>query len=850
MKCQKTIFVTFALAIALFISCSTQKDSAISRNWHALHTKYNVLYHGNIAFEEGRADLNSGYRDNYWETLPIERLETTEDIKLDSEGNTPNFLLAEEKATKAVQKHSMDIKDRERNPQTDEAFLLLGKARYFDQRYIPALEAFNYILLKYTRSDKLNEAAIWREKTNMRLDNPELAIKNLKRLFKIESLEDQEYADANAVLAQCYIRLNAPDSAIQKLRLAQAYTLKNTEKGRYRFIIGQLYDQLGQKDSANKAYEQVIDLHRKTPWIYNINAHLRKIRNTDFTAVDKEIFLEYLTRLEKNWENRYFVDEIYREIARFHLAHEADSIALVYYDKSLQAGRDDRQLKALNYQDLANYYFGRDAYETAGRYYDSTLTCLEENSKRYRSIKKKLDNLEDVIRYEGMVQYADSIITLYQMPMAERQTYFTDYIAKLKLREETTAEKERQRAASDFEISNVTKRAGVTNAFYFYNDNSLEYGKNTFKTRWGDRERIDNWRWSSIAGARYVAAAVSPSNPRESAPQDAERNLKYRLDFYLDQIPTAPTVIDSIKAQKNFANYQLGLIYKEKLKDYALATAKLNLVLAAQPEERLVVPAKYNLYKIYKETQNSLAEDLKQDILTRHSDSRYAGILINPQAATEEYTTHPDAVYAALYKLYEQQQFIEVLNQSDAYIDTLTGDPIVPKLELLRAQTIGRLQGWDALQKALNYVALTYPNHPEGKKATQLLAEQLPKWKNSDFAEEVETSGTGNWKVAFPFSVTDREKAIRLMERLEEILEELEYTNSISQDIYTASSLFVVVHGFPSKDFALGFAELIKNNKDYRVTDENFVVLSNNYKTIQIHKNLDAYIVHLLTQKL
>ena len=94
-----------------------------------------------------------------------------DEIKLDSEDNNPNFIIAEEKATKAIQKHSMDIKDEERNPQTDEAFLLLGKARYFDQRYIPALEAFNYVLRKYTESDKLNEATIWREKTNIRLEN-------------------------------------------------------------------------------------------------------------------------------------------------------------------------------------------------------------------------------------------------------------------------------------------------------------------------------------------------------------------------------------------------------------------------------------------------------------------------------------------------------------------------------------------------------------------------------------------------------------------------------------------------------------------------------------------------------
>src|SRR5690606_19259884 len=204
---RHTLIIATIAGGLTFSACSTQKDKFVNRNWHALNTKYNTLYNGNIAFEKGREELNASYRDDYSEILPVERLQVTEEIKLDSEDNNPNFIIAEEKATKAIQKHSMDIKDEERNPQTDEAFLLLGKSRYFDQRYIPALEAFNYILNKYSQSDKLNEATIWREKVNIRLENEELALKNLKRLIKQEYLSDQEYADARAMMGQAYINL-------------------------------------------------------------------------------------------------------------------------------------------------------------------------------------------------------------------------------------------------------------------------------------------------------------------------------------------------------------------------------------------------------------------------------------------------------------------------------------------------------------------------------------------------------------------------------------------------------------------------------------------------------------------
>lgn len=841
MKLRHILFIAIVLAGLILESCSTQKDKFINRNWHALNTKYNTLYNGNIAFEQGREELNESYRDDYWEILPVERLEVTDEIKLDSEDNNPNFIIAEEKATKAIQKHSMDIKDQERNPQTDEAFLLLGKARYFDQRYIPALESFNYILRKYVQSDKLNEATIWREKTNMRLDNPEVAIKNLKRLFKYESLKDQEYADANAVLAQCYINLNAPDTAIQKLKIAQAYTKKNPEKGRYLFIIGQLYDQLGHKDSANYAFDKVIALNRRSPRVYMINAHLKKIQNTELTDGNREELLEYLTELEENRENRPFLDKIYREVAQFHLANESDSLALAYYNKSLKATQGEQKLNALNYQSLADYYFDEDAYKTAGAYYDSTLTNLKENTRQFRNIKKKLDNLEDVIKYEDIVQHTDSIITLYEMPETERKAYFEDYIAELKRKAEAEEEKKQQQAAAGF-ATFAKSKGGKQNQgkFYFYNVTSLGYGKNDFKTRWGDRTLEDDWRWSNKSRT-LISEATGEFVGNDSSGENLTEDQRYSLDYYLNQIPTDVAEIDSLRTERNFANYQLGLIYKEKFKDNLLAAAKLEKVLASNPEERLILPSKYNLFKIYEESGSPLAQNMKQDIIANHPDTRYAEILLNPQAVLEGSNDSPDARYAALFKLYQKQEFLRVITQSERYINQFTGDPIVPKFEMLKANAIGRLQGFEPFKEALNYVALTYPNNPEGKKAEEMVEQQLPKLEKKDFSPETGSSGAGNWKVVFPFKIRDDEKAVKLQERLMEAIKELNYRNAISKDIYTLEDEFVVVHGFRSRDFALGFAELIKNNRDYRINDENFVILSDNYKIIQVHKNLESY---------
>src|SRR5690606_6143210 len=171
-------------------------------------------------------------------------------------------------------------------------------------------------------------------------------------------------------------------------------------------------------------------------------------------------------------------DKIYRQIAEFDLANGADSLALIYYNKSLRATQNEPRINALNYGDLAEYYFDRHNYKVAGDYYDSTLTNLADNPRKYRNIKTKLDNLEDVIKYEDIVQYSDSVIGLYQMSPEQRLPYFENYVTELKKQEEAETERENKRVTMGIAAFSGTN-GGKQNKgkFYFYNITSLGYGK-------------------------------------------------------------------------------------------------------------------------------------------------------------------------------------------------------------------------------------------------------------------------------------------------------------------------------------------------------------------------------------
>ncbi len=832
----------FILAVVFLAACSRKKNTFLNRNVHAVTTEFNTLYNGDLAFTDGKEQLAYGFRDNFWEILPVERINIEEaDTKAPGASKNSEFNRAEEKAAKAIQKHSMYIDGKEYNPQIDEAYMLLGKARYYDGRFIPALDAFNFILDRYPTSNNINVAKVWKAKTNIRLKNEEFAIENLKKMFEEAELEEEEIADGAAMMSQAFINLDSLQPALEYIKMASENVKDKELKGRYTFIKGQIYNRLGEKDSANIAFDEVIAMNRKTSRSYLISAYLEKGKNFDYEKGDRTAFLELLQDLEKNRENRPFLDRIYNQFGDYYLNSDSTETAIKYYNKSIKAFKQDRILQSVNYQTLAEINFDNAEYKNAGAYYDSTLTFLEENSRQWRRVSKKRENLDDVIKYEDIAATNDSILKLTRMSEAEQLAFFTDYTSKLKeqaVKDSLEAIKIEQKIANkEFYEKGKTvsgpNKGGST--FYFYNTSTVAYGKGEFRKVWGDRKLEDNWRLSnkqtSLINDDEETVAVTPISENEL----------YKPETYISRIPTDEKAIDSLAKDRNFAYYQLGLIYKEKFKEYNLAANRLEKLLTYNPEERLVVPAKYNLVKIYEILENpSESDKYKNDILTNHAETRYAEILRNPNSQLPTDESSPEFKYKELYKEFEAGKYAEVIQKCDEYMMVYNGNDIIPKFELLKATAIGRQQGFEAYKKALNFVSLNYPSTDEGKQAQQIYSNVLPIIAVKDFVPDEDSE---NWKLVYKFTNEEGEAAQKLKEQLDKALADYYYTDMVTSiDYYDPQTKFVIVHGLKTKLGARGFGEVLKENKKYKINKQYFEISSPNYKIIQIHKNLDDYL--------
>lgn len=735
-KNTQKIFLILIFFVTIF-SCSTKKDTVISRNFHALTTKFNVLFNGKEAFKQGIEEINNNYKDDWFVRLPIEPIEFEEDkIVAPTFNNGPGanfggrgdneekkelttFERAEEKAVKAIQKHGMNINGQELNRQIDDAYFLLGKSRYYTQRFVPAVEAFNYVIANYPNANLIAETKIWRAKTNIRMDNEEMAIETMKLLLVIrDSLEAQLPDDIKeqgyTALAMAYEKSDSLQKVKKHLQLATR-TLKNRDQSaRNLFILGQIYSDENKKDSANQVFTRLINF-KKAPYKYRIHANIELARNStnDSSSV---ALLERLQKLIKNRDNRPYLDELYYQTGVLHQNKDSIQLAKVYYNSSLRAKDGSDKQKIFTYEKLGNLYFKDSEYQYASAYYDSVLQVSKDSSDlKIRRIKRKYKNLASLIKFEEEVAINDSIVKIAALSKEDQKLFFEDYIEKLKKADE----KANQLRLNQMAFGNTgggLKSADV-GKWYFYNNQSLSFGKTAFQKTWGSRKLEDNWRW-------LEKATIGES--KKDSSKGIKVNVKYDLDSYLSLIPTKKEVIDILKTDRNQALYELGLIYKEQFKNKKLAKDRLERVASLNPDKKLVLPINWHLYQIYNSLDDTQkADKYKNVILTEYPKTSFAQIILNPNSEFKQElaVNEVEKAYEEMYYFYKDNKFEEVITKINSFVLTIENSDLIPKFELLKAFAIGKFKDKGAYKIALEFVAVSYGNTVEGEKAKAIIAQ-------------------------------------------------------------------------------------------------------------------------------
>ena len=115
--------------------------------------------------------------------------------------------------------------------------------------------------------------------------------------------------------------------------------------------------------------------------------------------------------------------------------------------------------------------------------------------------------------------------------------------------------------------------------------------------------------------------------------------------------------------------------------------------------------------------------------------------------------------------------------EANKQIKRLEGDDFVPKFEILKASAKGRLYGFEAYKEGMNYIALTYANTVEGKKALEIMKEAFPILEKREFIAD---DNVDKFNVVFQFENNSEEDIDAFIKTLDEEVAKITYFLKLS----------------------------------------------------------------------
>lgn len=735
-------------ALLSLASCSTKKNTAMSRQWQAFTTRYNVYYNGDEHYKETLKAMENAYEDDYTRFVLTHPADARADNKMPQPSG--DFKRTIEKMQKAIQLHSIKKKPAKKNSSEKEkafrardefnpfihnAWMMMGKSQYLNGDFLGAASTFFYITKHFTwLPETVTEARLWQARAYCALDW-DYEAENVLHQVKEKQLTTSSLRNLyNLVEADYLVRTEQYERAVPFLSAA-AKSAKGSQKNRLYFLLGQVYSQLQKKQLAYEAFKKA-GSGVSTNYRTKFNARIKQSEVYTGTNIASEVrALRAMTRYERNNE---FLDQIYYAIGNLYLSRrdtaEAKKNYILAVEKSTRNGID----KALAQLALGNIYFQEQDYVKAQPCYSEAVPQLPKTYPDYDLLKRRSDVLDELGVYAGNVQLQDSLLDLSKLSEEEQMKVAERLVAELKKREkEAAAESARQEMMANRDENSLIDKNGPTtptitggdNSWYFYNTMVKNAGKTEFQRRWGARKLEDDWRRRNKSSFSLdpeedeedTEAQQTAENPegQEDADKVQDADMAKRQadphypEYYLKDIPKTPEEIKNSNDIIQEGLYNMGIILKDKLEDYPAARKEFDQLDSRYPDNTYRLDAYYNLYLMdVRENNRSAAEKWRQKIIEDFPDSPYGQAMLDP-----DYFMNLREMHARQEEMYEQAYQAYLANKNDR-VHSLTEkmekdyplSPILPKFVFIDALSYMTQGDNDKFKERLEYLLEKWPD--------------------------------------------------------------------------------------------------------------------------------------------
>ncbi|MFW5658262.1 MAG: tetratricopeptide repeat protein [Bacteroidota bacterium] len=726
--------LTYFIIIVLFFSgCSTEKNTWITRTYHNVTSKYNILFNASESFNKGVKKVNEAYENDFTGILPV----FTYGNKNIASTAIPDMERTLKKCSKVITFHSIKVKPEikegpmtpeekefyeknEYNIFVDDAYMFTGKAHFYKHDFRLASETFKFVIREFENQDAMYTGLIWLARTNCELERYDDAEKALNILASQPSIPEKLKEDYFTSLADFYIKQEMYREAIPHLETALQHTRKKDNKIRYSFILAQLYAKIGEGLKAYHMYGNVIKFN--PPYEFTFNAKINRASVFEAGVVNaKEIKVQLLDML-KDEKNKEFKDQIYYALGNIEIKENKIDEALEYYKLSTWNSVSNDRQKAKSYISIADIYYEFPDYKMAQFYYDSAVMIIDETHNNYQLISARAENLTNLVKNLNTIELQDSVQVLAKMGEEELYAYIDKVIENVKREEIEAKQRENERRMQeqmarmhDGQGYNTYNDPTASGKWYFYSPSSKNQGSSEFKRKWGDRELEDNWRRKSkkIVSTGEYGELAEEGDVNEEQQQKVLDNKS--REFYLQNIPLTDSMMQVSHEQIRESIYNAGMIYWNDLGELDLAAEKFEELGRRYPENDHALMAFYNLYKIYNEQGNLNKSNLyKNLIINNFPESQYAKLLTNPNYL-EELKAEKNRVYSfyeKTYNLFQQENYQQVIDNVNYAFEEFKESDILPKYAYLRAISIGKTNNnIEIFRDTLNKLINTYPGN-------------------------------------------------------------------------------------------------------------------------------------------
>jgi len=695
-------------------------------------TRYNYVFNATMRLNGIIERATEKQNENYGALLPFfpYNLETTAKDEIDT---------IIYKCTAGILLHDL------RSDWVDNLYIILGKAYLHRQDYDSALAVFKYVNYAFAPKNEGTDIPIGSnisntngifsistdEKRNIwKKITTTLPSRNESFLWMIRTyLEQNKQSEAAGLMALLRTDKIFPIRLIPALDELTAYSnylgeryeqaaifLAKTipfaeskkEKSRKAYLTAQLFEKSGVPNLAKQYYEKAIDIAQDPYLEIYANVALNRLSLT--TGADSKALL----LMAKRDKYEAYKDVIYFAAASIELTKKNYDLTQNYLLESIKNSGDNEVQKQKSFVLLGDINYDQKKYGSAFKFYDSiNLQSLEVEQKE--KIETRKPALQLINANLTIIELEDSLQKIAALPEIERTVFLRKLYKQLRKEKDDiiTDKIADPNAGATFDMFS----SGSNTDFYFLNKTQRSNGLTTFKTTWGNRQNLDNWRRQAALDAAIGASNVNvTAATSDITSKDSSSTISF--DALVESIPTGPKQLETSNEKWAKALLDNAQIFQLTLSDYPSAIEAYSFYTSKFGTNNSLDIVYHNLALCYRVTGNQNKADSVQKLFEVKFPS--SKLLVKKEPLLNN-TTSADLSYNIIYDYFSKGEYEKALALKEEVTNKYGKDIWAPQFLFMEATLLMKNKEDSTATLKLNKIIANYPGSGIAKKAAEVL---------------------------------------------------------------------------------------------------------------------------------